>query len=113
MATLESIIGWLSVQNAIALWPDAPGEPEDGYEELVNLLATAHEFLEGKGPKIDPPPERYKTAQILYMQHIYARKRTGNGESMGADGYQISTYPLVQEAIGYMRLGRTRIRGLR
>lgn len=115
MATLASIIGWLSVQEAIELWPDAPGEPEDGYAELANLMATAHEFLEGKGPKLDPPPERFKTAQVYYMQHLYARKRTaaGGGDSVGADGYQVSTYPMVMDAIGLMRLGQKRIRGLR
>lgn len=113
MATLETVIGWLSVAEAIEQWPDAPGEPDDGYAELVGLMATAHEVLAPKGTALDPAPVRYQTAQVLYMQHLYARKRTGNGDSMGAEGFQISTWPLVQEAYTLMRQGRRTVRGLR
>jgi hypothetical protein len=116
MATLESVVGWLSVQEAIDVWPDAPGEEDNGYAELVNLMATAHEVLEPKGERLDPAPERYRTAQVFYMQHLWNRKRTGNGETTGPDGYQVSTYHLEQDAYRLMRQrdrkpGR-RIRGL-
>lgn len=113
MAGLESTIGWLSVQEVIDLWPDAPGEEENAYAELANLMGTAHEVLETKGPPLDPPPERYKTAQLLYMKHLWARQRAGNGDQLGVDGLAVSTWPLVQEAFGLMRLNRRGVRGLR
>ena len=111
MATLSSTIGWLTVQEAIDLWPDAPGE-EEPYAELANLMGTSHEFLVGKGPRLEPPPESYKSAQNLYMRHLWARGQAGNGESLGPDGYQVSTYPMVMEAVGLMKLHRRRVRGL-
>jgi hypothetical protein len=122
MASLSSVIGWLSVQDVIGdgdtpgLWADAPGEAEDGYAELANLMGTAHEVLAPHGEALDPAPERYKTAQLLYMRHLYARSRSGNQDTTGADGFQVSTWPLVQEAYGLMRQrvkapGR-RVRGL-
>jgi hypothetical protein len=119
MATLDSTIGWLSVRDVIGdddkagIWADAPGEVEDGYAELANLMGTAHEVLATKGPEMDPPPERYKTAQVLYMRHLWARSRSGNGDQAGVDGLAVSTWPLVQEAYGLMRVGRSGRGGMR
>jgi hypothetical protein len=113
MATLGTTIGWLTVQEVLDLWPDAPGEDLDNLAELANLMGTAHEFLKGKGPNLEPPPESYKSAQILYMKHLWARGTAGNGDTMGPDGYQVSTFPMVLEAIGLMKLHRRRVRGLR
>lgn len=112
--TLESVIGWLSIQEAIDLWPNAPEDQEEGYPILANLMATAHEFLEFYATKVDPAPERYKKAQVLYMQHLHNRARSGDGDTaMGADGLAVSTYPLVMEARSLVSLGRSPLRGLR
>ena len=118
MAALTDTIGWLTVQEAIDLWPDAPGEEADGYAELASLLGTAWEVLAPKGRPVadgEAVPERYRQAQLLYTRHLWARSKAGDGSTIGPDGYQISTYPLVMEAYTLMRVGRTRkgIRGLR
>lgn len=112
MATLASVIGWVSIQEAIDLWPDAPGEEADGYAQLASLLGAAHEVLAPMGPALDPAPERYKQAQLLYTQHLWSRRQTGNGDSYGAEGFQVSTFPMVQEAKDLMKAGRTKFRGL-
>lgn len=112
--TLETVIGWLSIQEAIDLWPQAPEDQEEHFPILANLMATAHEFLEFYALPVDPAPERYKKAQVLYMQHLHNRARTGDGDAaMGADGLAVSTYPLVMEARSLVSMGRSPIRGIR
>jgi len=111
MATLATTIGWLTVQEAMDLWSDAPGE-EEPWTELANLMGTAHEFLEGKGPRLEPPPESYKSAQILYMRHLWARGQSTGGDSYGGDGQPVSTWPMAMEAIALVKMHRKRVRGL-
>lgn len=112
--TPETVIGWLSIQEAIDLWPQAPEDQEEHFPILANLMATAHEFLEFYAVQVDPAPERYKKAQVLYMQHLHNRARSGDGDTvMGADGLAVSTYPLVMEARSLVSMGRAPIRGLR
>lgn len=112
--TLDTVVGWLSIQEAIDLWPNAPEDQEDHFPILANLMATAHEFLEFYAAPLDPPPERYKKAQVLYMQHLHNRSRSGDGDTvMGADGLAVSTYPLVMEARSLVSMGRSPFRGLR
>lgn len=112
MATLETVVGWVTIQEAIALWADAPGEEATEYADLASLLGAAHEVLEPKALKLEPAPERYKQAQLLYTQHLWTRRQSGNGESMGPDGYQVSTFPMVMEAYDLMRAGRSPFKGL-
>lgn len=112
MATLASVIGWVSIQEAIDLWADAPGEEADGYANLASLLGSAHEVLAPLGTNMEPPPERYKQAQLLYTQHLWSRRQAGNGDSYGPEGFAVSTFPMVQEAKDLMRAGRSRFRGL-
>ena len=57
-------------------------------------------------------PKNYKYAQKLLTQHLWARKRAGDGEGFGADGYMISTYPLVREAYDALRPKRGPLKGL-
>ena len=114
MATLASVIGWLSIEEAIELWSDAPGEEADGYAGLASLLGAAHEVLVKRGPALDPPPEAYKQAQLLYTQHLWSRRQSGGGESYGPEGLAVSTFPMVQEAYDLMRSQRrSRFGGLR
>jgi hypothetical protein len=112
MATLSSVIGWVSIQEAIDLWPDAPGEEADAYAELASLLGAAHEVLAPMGPTMEPAPEKYKQAQLLYTQHLWSRRQSGNAESFGPDGAAVSTFPMVLEAYSLMRSGRSKFRGL-
>lgn len=112
MATLQSVIGWVSIQEAIDLWSDAPGEEADGYAQLASLLGAAHEVLAPLGTTVEPPPEKYKQAQLLYTQHLWSRRQSGNAESFGPEGLTVSTFPMVQEAKDLMRSGRSKFRGL-
>jgi hypothetical protein len=117
------IVGWINLETDFSDWADAP-EPAD----LELYAEVAHEKLVEWAPKplptgtlladdgltiLDPVPARYKYAQKLLTQHLYARKRAGDGEGFGADGFMISTYPLVREAYEAVRPKRSPLFGLR
>jgi hypothetical protein len=57
-------------------------------------------------------PDSWKIAEILQAKHIWSRARSGNRDSIGGDGYEISTYPLVLEARGLLRPKRSPLKGL-
>ena len=116
MAALADLVGWVTIQEAIRDWPDAPGEEAEGYADLADLLATAHEYLSPRAVPVAegaPIPRRYARAQLLYARHLYARERSGNRDQVGVDGLAVSTYPLVLEALALLRAGRSPFRGLR
>lgn len=105
-----AVIGWVDTEQVAADWADAP---EDA--QLIALLGAAHELLVeyvGQAQLLDPPPLRYGLAQVMLTQHLWARKRSGDGDSMGPDGFQFSTYPLVMEARGLMKPKRSPLLGL-
>jgi hypothetical protein len=93
-------VGWLDTEDVPEKWLDAPEEPE-----LTELLTVAYEVCAAYAParQTAPLPERYKRAQLLQAQHVYARSRSGNGESVGPEGYSTSTYVLVLEARDLLR----------
>lgn len=115
------IVGWIDLEADFSDWADAP-EPAD----LELYAAVAHEkilewapapvptglLVDAAGTVLDPIPARYKYAQKLLTQHLYARKRAGDGEGFGADGFMISTYPLVREAYEAVRPKRSPLKGL-
>lgn len=103
-------VGWADTAQVAEDWPDAPAEAQ-----LTTLLAVAHELLVeyiGKDRVLDPPPERYTLAQVLLTQHLWARKRGGDGDSFGPEGFTFSTYPLVMEARGLVRPKASPLAGL-
>jgi hypothetical protein len=117
-----TLVGWLDPATSFEDWADAP-EPED----LVLYLEVAYEKILEWAPKpiptglvldedgetvLDPIPARYRYAQKLLTQHLYARKRAGDGEGFGADGFMIQTYPLVREAYDAVRPKRSPLMGL-
>lgn len=116
-ATLETLVGWVTIREAIGLWADAPGEEEDGYLDLTILLSAAHDDLLRYAPRAvfapGAAPAGAKLAQVLLTQHLAARKRSGDGENYGAEGFQMSTYPLVLEARDQVKRWRGIFRGLR
>lgn len=96
-----AVVGWADTDEVAEDWTDAP---EVG--QLTRLLGVAHEVLVdyvGTANVLDPPPERYAMAQVMLTQHLWARKRGGDGDTFGPDGFQFSTYPLVMEARGLMK----------
>jgi hypothetical protein len=93
-------VGWVDTEDITDRWLDAP----DG-EELTELLEIAHDVCSAYAPSVlpSPIPARYGKAQLLQAQHIYARAKSGNGDSIGPDGFQVSTYALVLEARSLLR----------
>jgi len=93
-------VGWVDTEDVVQRWLDAPDEPE-----LSELLEIAHDVCSAYAPAIlpSPLPKRYGKAQLLQAQHIYARSKSGNGDSIGPDGYAVSTYSLVLEARNLLR----------
>ena len=95
-------VGWVDTEDIIDRWTDAPEEPE-----LSELLEIAHDVCSAYAPATLPAgqkvPLRYGKAQLLQAQHIYARAKSGNGDSIGPDGYAVSTYTLVLEARNLLR----------
>lgn len=107
-------VGWVDPDSDFEDWVDRPDEPL-----FSLLLATAHEKLIVWAPKplpagtvADPVPARYKLAQRLLTQHLAARKRAGDGDGFGADGFMIQTYPLVREAYDLIRPKKSSLAGL-
>jgi hypothetical protein len=105
-----AVVGWADTDEVAEDWTDSPPAAQ-----LTRLLAVAHELLvEYVGPAnvLDPPPERYGLAQVMLTQHLWARKRGGDGDTFGPDGFQFSTYPLVMEARGLMKPKTSPLAGL-
>jgi hypothetical protein len=103
-------VGWVDTEDVTERWLDAPEEPE-----LSELLEIAHDVCSAYAPAIASgaeTPARYGKAQLLQAQHIYARGKSGNGDTMGPEGYTISTYPLVMEARSLLRPKRSPLAGL-
>lgn len=102
-------VGWVETEDIAEEWLDAP----EG-DELAELLTVAFEVCSAYAPpRADGPvPASWKKAQLLQAQHVYARSRSGNGESMGPEGYSTSTYVLVLEARQLLRPKRSPLAGL-
>lgn len=103
-----AVIGWLDPETDFETWADAP-EPGEMVEELWAAYDKCLEWAPQPVP--DPLPEatrhRYKLAQRFLVQHLVTRKRAGDGEGFGADGYMRQTYPLVREAYDALRPKRS------
>jgi hypothetical protein len=103
-------VGWLETEDVVDEWLDAPDEPE-----LSRLLDIAYEAAAAYAPELPAGakvPAGWGKAQLLHAQHVHARGKSGNGDSMGPDGFQISTYPLVLEARSLLRPKRSPLKGL-
>lgn len=117
------VVGWVTLDEAAGLWEDVDEIFEAATQRRV--LAAAHEaavdyLRDADGTYTDPReedpprevPERWKVAQVMLARHVWARMRTGNSDSIGPDGYQLSTYPLVLEARSLLRPKRSPLAGL-
>lgn len=102
------LVGWVDPVVLEARWFDAPAEPE-----LTELLTAAYNICVAYAPV--PPatiPPEWSLAQVLQAKHMYARGKSGNGDTMGPDGYAVSTFPLVLEARNLLRPRRNPLLGL-
>jgi hypothetical protein len=103
-----ALVGWLDTVAVVDQWFDAPEEPV-----LTDLLAGAYNVCLAYAPT--PPatiPPEWKTAQLLQAKHMFARSKAGNGDSIGPDGYQVSTFPLVLESRNLLRPKRNPFLGV-
>lgn len=116
------VVGWVTLDEAAGLWEDVDLLEQ---ETQRRVLAAAHEVAvdylrDADGTYTDPReedpareiPEGWKVAQVMLARHVWARMRTGNSDSIGPDGYQLSTYPLVLEARTLLRPKRSPLAGL-
>lgn len=105
-----ALIGWV---DSVALkedWWDAPELPD-----LEALLGVAHEVCLAYAPALAEgatAPKAWAMAQTLQAKHLYARDKSGNRETVGPDGYTVSTFPLVLEARQLLRPRRSPFEGL-
>jgi hypothetical protein len=116
-------IGWVDPDTLDTLWSQST-QLEDG--DLVTILQASYlacaayappmplaPAADGSGALVPTVPESWKLAQVMHAKHLWARFRSGNAESIGPDGYTISTYPLVLEARSLLRPKRPAFKGLR
>jgi len=104
-----ALIGWLDPETDFATWADAP-EPADMALEVETAYIKCLAWAPQPIPEV--VPANYKYAQKLLTQHLWARKKAGDGDGFGADGYMIQTYPLVREAYDALRPKRGPLAGL-
>ena len=105
-----AVVGWVDSAALRAEWWDAPDQAE-----LDALLGVAHEVCLAYAPALaegEPVPKAWAMAQKLQAKHLYARDKSGNKESVGPDGYTVSTFPLVLEARTLLRPKRSPFAGL-
>lgn len=115
-----SLIGWVDPEQLDTLWPEST---QLEIEDLEIFLAAAYEACQAYAPAVPMVPQEdgslaavipagWRLAQVMHAKHLYARFRTGNRDSIGPDGYAISTYPLVMESRSLLRPKRPAFRGL-
>jgi hypothetical protein len=105
-----AIVGWVDSDALKAEWWDAPDQAE-----LDALLGVAFEVCLAYAPPLAAGavvPESWAMAQKLQAKHLFARDKSGNRESVGPDGYTVSTFPLVLEARNLLRPKRSPFEGL-
>lgn len=103
-------IGWVDSALYKAEWWDAPDTAE-----LDFLLGVAHEVCLAYAPALAegaPVPKSWALAQKLQTKHLYARDQSGNKDTVGPDGYTVSTFPLVLEARNLLRPKRSPFEGI-
>jgi hypothetical protein len=99
--------------DSVALKEDWWDAPEQAV--LDDLLAVAYEVCLAYAPPLAEgaqAPKSWAMAQTLQAKHLYARDKSGNRETVGADGYTVSTFPLVLEARNLLRPRTSPFRGL-
>ncbi|GAA2172421.1 hypothetical protein GCM10009846_10290 [Agrococcus versicolor] len=90
----ERTAQWHTIDSARHDWDGAPQDDA----RLFDLLAVAREQCEAYAPVLPlgaPVPLRYRQAQLLQARNVWNASRTDPGAStMGADGFQVTVYPL-------------------
>lgn len=108
--------GWVDTDALDTLWPQSTQLEAD---DLVTFLMAGYVACGSYAPTVPlvdgvpTVPDSWKLAQVMHAKHLNSRFRTGNQDSLGPDGYTISTYPLVLEARSLLRPKRPAFKGLR
>jgi len=109
-------IGWVDPEALDTLWPQST---QLEAADLVTFLTAGYLACAAYAPPaplvdgVPTAPESWKLAQVMHAKHLNSRFRTGNQDTLNADGYTISTYPLVLEARSLLRPKRPAFKGLR
>lgn len=94
MALDESTqVGWVTLGEARAQWADAPVDDE----YLADLLDSAFDQCEAYAPALaedEAAPVRYRVAQVMQARAIYRAMKTGDNDSLGADGFTVTVFPM-------------------
>lgn len=105
-----AVVGWVDSVALKDKWWDAPELPE-----LEQLLAVAFEVCLAYAPPLEAGatvPASWAMAQELQVKHLFARDKAGNRDSVGPDGFTVSTFPLVLEARNLLRPRRSPFLGV-
>lgn len=112
----EERVGWVTPTQAEQLWADADMMETAALREVLEAAhaACVAWLTPSHGEYVEPAevPASWRTAQVLWARHIWARSRTGNSDQLGPDGMAVSTYPLVMEARSLLRPKRSPWAGL-
>ena len=104
-------IGWVETEALDTLWPQSAQLDED---DIELFLQSAYEACQPWAPAVTGAvPHSFKLAQVMHAKHLSARFRTGNKDTIGPDGYTISTYPLVLESRQLLRPKRPAFKRIR
>ena len=114
-------IGWVDTDALDALWP---ASTQLELEDLTMLLQASYAACAAYAPPMPLAPDdtgalvptvpaSWELAQVMHAKHLFARFRSGNADTIGPDGYTISTYPMVLEARSLLRPKRPAFKGLR
>lgn len=94
---------WVALNDPLVAltWPDS--EDVDP-TVLTVLLGAAFEVCSAYAPPVTGVvPDRFKLAMILQARQIWSDLAGGDSQSIGADGFEISSFPLISAARQLLR----------
>ena len=114
-----AVVGWVDTTDPVLEqdWADAPVDEavltsylQAAHEQCVEFLPHTRDVDDVLVPAIpDPVPARLVKAQIMQARAIYRSVIAGDGNGIGADGLQITVFPMdwtVKALLRPKRVGR-------
>lgn len=90
---IQAVTGWLTLEQARALWADAPLDDV----LLYQILETAKTQCIAYAPALgltEPIPANYVQAQALQARAIYQSLIANQQDNVGVEGFQVRVFPL-------------------
>lgn len=93
---------WHTPESARDQWADAPGDPDDEGDLLIELLDVARVQVEAYAPILTPPaegeavdvPTHYRYAQLMQARNIWNASIVSPGGELGETDFAITPHPL-------------------